>query len=78
MSRTPPEDLVVIARHLDPDFHAKVVGPWNDERWREYVPLSLKKIWGKLDYSERLAVFVFACTIRQTVAIDDLSESPPP
>jgi hypothetical protein len=62
MSKTPPEDLVVIARKLDPDFHAKVVGVWNDEPWRMRVPLSLRKIWGRLDYSERLVAFIFANT----------------
>lgn len=63
MSKTPPEDLVVIARHLDPEFHAKIIGPWNDaEPWRSRVPLSLRKIWGRLDYSERLVAFVFAAT----------------
>jgi len=59
MSRTPPEDLVVIARKLDPDFHAQVVGPWDDtQTWRALIPASLRKIWGKLDYSERLVAFV--------------------
>jgi len=73
MSRIPPEDLVVIARQLDADFHAKVIGPWNDEPWRDYVPLPLKKIWGKLDYGERLALFVFACTIEP---YDQITQTP--
>jgi len=61
MSRTPPEDLVVLARHLDPDFHTKALGPWNDtEAWRANIPPSLRKIWGRLDYSERLVAFVLA------------------
>ena len=60
MSKTPPEDLVVLARHLDPEFHAKVVGPWNDDPWRAHIPLSLRKVWGRLDYSERLVAFVMA------------------
>jgi hypothetical protein len=59
MSKTPPEELVLTARKLDPDFHAQIVGPWKDtEPWRAGVPGSLKKIWGKLDYSERLVIFV--------------------
>jgi len=58
-SKTPPEDLVVLVRHLDADFHAKVLGPWDDSQaWRARVPASLRKIWPKLDYSERLVAFV--------------------
>jgi hypothetical protein len=59
MSKTPPEELVAVARKLDPDFHAQIVGPWSDtEPWRAGVPASLKKVWGKLDYSERLVIFI--------------------
>src|SRR5690348_1826968 len=59
MSKKPTEDLVARARQLDPDFHAKVVGPWDEtERWREVMPPAVKKMWEKLDYSERLMAFV--------------------
>jgi hypothetical protein len=59
MSKEPPEHLVVVARKLDPAFHAQIVGPWTDtEPWRAGVPASLKKVWEKLDYSERLVIFV--------------------
>ena len=61
MSRTPTEDLVVIARQLDPESHSIVLGPWlNEQVWREEIPKNLKKIWGRLDYGERLCLFVKA------------------
>jgi len=38
-----------------------VLGPWLDEQvWREEIPENLKKIWGRLDYGERLCLFVIA------------------
>ena len=59
MSKEADEHLVDVARKLDPDFHAQIVGPWTDaDPWRAGVPGSLKKIWDRLEYSERLVVFV--------------------
>ena len=68
MSKTPPEDLVVIARKIDPEFHAKITGPWdNSQPWRLLIPTSLIKIWGRLDYSERLVAFIFAHSYHPTL-----------
>jgi hypothetical protein len=73
MASTPPEDLVVAARQLDPNYHAEVSAKWTDPdidaislgprpRWRLMVPPILRHLWGRLDYETRLAVFVVAAS----------------
>lgn len=68
MSKVPSEDLVVMARQLDPDFHAKLIGPpdWptgevvDTVDWRHFIPGQLRRIWGRVDYGERLTAFIVA------------------
>jgi hypothetical protein len=65
VSKVPSEDLVVMARQLDADYHAKLTGPplWDEEHaldWRNFIPGQLRRMWGRLDYGERLAAFVVA------------------
>ena len=72
MGNQAPEDLLVAAHQLDPDFKAKVNGRWLDpdvdapfdkgEGWRIQVPPILRRLWGRLDYETRVAVFVTAAS----------------
>ncbi len=72
MSKVPTEDLVVAARHLDQNYHAIIGAPaWETSArdpadWRSYVSKTVRAMWGKLDYGERLAVFVTAASIAAT------------
>jgi hypothetical protein len=64
MGKTPPEDLLIAARQLDREFNVKLAMPdWDAEHerdWRNYVPGELRRLWGRLDYETRVAVFVVA------------------
>jgi hypothetical protein len=68
MSKIPSEDLVVMAMQLDPDFKAKILGPPNWPEgdavgaldWRHFIPGQLRRIWGRVDYGERLTAFIVA------------------
>jgi hypothetical protein len=68
---TPPEDLVLAARAIDPnvlDAIARV--SWDEDEltldWRIHVPPSLRKLWGRLGLEARLAVYLTA-----QLALDD-------
>jgi hypothetical protein len=64
MSNAPPEDLVVRARQIDPEYRIRIAMPdWDTEHerdWRNYVPGELRRLWGRLDFETRVAVFVVA------------------
>lgn len=69
MSKVPSEDLVVMAKELDRDFHAKIMGPpnWPTEEvfvgsrdWRHFIPGQLRRVWARVDYGERLVAFIVA------------------
>jgi hypothetical protein len=64
---TPPEDLVIAARQLDPKvFDVIDRARWDDDNddalldWRLYVPRELRKLWGRLGLEARLAVYITA------------------
>jgi len=73
---TPPEDLVIAARALDPNVFETVARitwePANDDApevvldWRIYVHPAVRKLWGRLGLEARLAVYLTA-----RVAMDD-------
>ena len=69
MSNVPTEDLIVAARRLDPHCSDVVSQPqWDTCRkdpadWRSYVGRDMRGFWGRLDYGERLAVFVASATL---------------
>jgi hypothetical protein len=65
VSKVPSEDLVVMAKELDPDFKQKLLGEpkWDEEHamdWRNFIPGQLRRIWGRVDYGERLTAFIVA------------------
>lgn len=68
MSKVPSEDLNVIAQQLDADYRAKIMGPpnWPDGEvvaavdWRHFIPGQLRRVWGRMDYGERLVAFIIA------------------
>jgi hypothetical protein len=65
VSKVPSEDLVVMAAQLDPDFKQKILGPprWDEEHaldWRNFIPGQMRRIWGRVDYGERLVAFIVA------------------
>lgn len=69
MSKVPSESLINAARALAVDFNAMIDRPdWEScakdpADWRSYVSRSMRKLWGQLDYGERLAAYVTAASI---------------
>lgn len=65
MSQVPAEDLNVIAQQLDRDYAAKLKGPvlWDEEHaldWRNFIPGDMRRIWGRMDFGEKLCAFIVA------------------
>lgn len=68
MSKVPAEDLVVMAMQLDRDYARKLKEQplWDEEHsldWRNFIPGSMRRVWGRMDFGERLAAFIVATEV---------------
>jgi hypothetical protein len=64
MTSVPPEDLIVFARRSRNDVvkYLRALewtdGPFGD--WRDEIPPTLRRLWGRLSLEGQLAAFVVA------------------
>src|SRR5579862_9009057 len=64
----PPEDLVVFARRLAPNYHELIERPeWTAGAtdWRAWVAPSIRELWPRLNYQSRMVAFVVAASIAE-------------
>jgi len=62
---TPPEDLVLAAKRLEPRVFDLIAHPqWNADDatsdWRLYVPIAVQRLWGRLGLEARVTAFIVA------------------
>lgn len=74
MGSEPPEDLAIAAREIDQRYHDQITSVrWDTATspldWPYYVPVILRRLWGRLGYEARVAVYVTAAS-RAQVARD--------
>lgn len=67
------DDLLAAAEAMDPNYRGEIDGPWIDAgedsislgtrpRWRLMVPPIIRRLWERLDFETRVAVFVVAAS----------------
>lgn len=70
---TPPAELYVVARALNPNYRAHIEKPeWElatgTRDWRRFVAPSVRNLWGRLSEETRLSVYINAEQTRAALA----------
>jgi hypothetical protein len=69
VSSQPPEDLIVTALLINSEYKTivsmtpRALEPGETPDWRYYIGAAARRLWGRLDFETRVALYVNACEV---------------